>query len=139
MAYTEEQYAQLRANARHNLSLPKKPSKYRNVVTVIDGERFDSNREAEAYLHLQSRERAGEIRDLKRQVPFDLFAPVMTGATAIVVVATYIADFTYDELQDGQWRLIVADVKGGKATQTALFKLKAKWLTLQSGITIQIL
>jgi hypothetical protein len=111
-----------------------KPSKYRNVKVVVDGERFDSKREAQHWAELKLRERIGDISGLRRQVPYDLRCPTDTGDGQLVV-AQYIADAVFVD-KDGLTH--VQDVKGGRATQTALFKLKQKWLALQSNIEIEI-
>lgn len=111
-----------------------KPSKYRNVKIQIDGEKFDSKREAQYWQELKLREKAGEIWDLHRQVEFELYAPVH-GSNGSACVATYIADFIFRDVgRDGS--LHVVDVKGGKLT--AMFALKAKWLALQSNLTIEV-
>jgi len=57
--------------------VPKKPGKYRNQVTFIGDKKFDSKKEAEQWLILQTRECAGEITGLKRQVPYALFVGVL--------------------------------------------------------------
>lgn len=125
---------------------PPKPSKYRNVRVEIDGHKFDSKREAAIYQELKLREKAGEIRDLKLQVPIVLWCPDCTPENApwdsrrMVEVSRYIADFTFEEKTDPgdmtvQWDFIVADCKGGRNTQ--MFQLKKRWLFLQSGIEIR--
>ena len=91
-----------------------KAGKYGNVPTVVDGIRFDSKAEANRYSELRLLERAGTISDLECQPRYVLG----TGKRPPV----YVADFRYHE----GGRLIIEDVKGGKATQTAVFKLKAK-------------
>ena len=113
----------------HNRRLPKPPSKYRNVKTVVDGLAFDSKREAACYQDLRARQAAGELTELRCQVPFSLYAPVIGGG-AWAEVAVYVADFTY--LAGGV--VHVTDAKGAK---TALYRLKRKWLWLQAGIEIQ--
>ncbi len=50
---------------------PKK-SKYGNTRTEVDGKKFDSKHEAEIYQQLRMMLRAGEIKAVIRQVPFDL-------------------------------------------------------------------
>ena len=76
---------------------------------------------------------AGEIADLRLQVVFPLYAPLLAaGSDATIEVSRYIADFTYRDNADG--RLHVVDAKGKR---TALYALKAKWLCLQSGIVIE--
>ena len=48
-------------------------NKYRNHKTVtLDGEVFDSHREAMRYYDLKLLEKCGAISDLKRQVVFEL-------------------------------------------------------------------
>ncbi len=117
--------------------LPPKTSKYRNVRTKIGAEVFDSQREARYWLVLKAREAAGEIRNLRRQVAFPLYCPVMNDSAADREVSRYLADFTFetgslDEPFD--YQLHVLDAKGKK---TQMFVLKAKWLFLQQGITIE--
>jgi len=120
--------------ARRQLRMeqPAKRSKYRNVKTVIGSETFDSKREAERWLQLQARVHSGEIHGLRRQEGFDLLCPAPDGSWR--VVARYIADFAF---YDAAGMLHVQDVKGGQATKTQLYRLKAKWLYLQTGIEIE--
>ena len=124
-------------NGEGDPAAPKR-SKYRNVRTVVDGETFDSKREAQYWHELNLREKAGEIRELARQVPFDLCCPVTHNTefpnsyeNMPVVVSQYFADFVYID-QGG--RAHVVDAKGKR---TALYQLKKKWLELQSGIVIE--
>ena len=113
-------------------------SKYHNVKVVVDGERFDSKREAQYWQELKLREKAGEITNLRRQVAFELLSPSADRGFIFVVVAQYVADFVFDQTDpEGQLHQHVQDVKGGKATRTALYQLKKKWLYLQSGIEIE--
>ncbi len=110
-----------------------KPSKYRNVKTTVDGEVFDSKREAARWHELQLRERAGQISELRRQVVFALHAPVIRDdgeALGMAVVSTYVADFVYRE--HGQ--LVIEDSKG---VRTAVYKLKRKHMLLEHGIRIK--
>lgn len=112
--------------------LPLKPSKYRNVKTVIDGQVFDSKKEAAHWQLLRARELAGEITGLKRQVPFNLCCPCVEGGH--VVVARYVADFTYTSVHALVNVAHVVDVKGKR---TAMYQLKKKWLELQGDIVIE--
>lgn len=104
-------------------------NKYRNVKTEIDGTIFDSQREANLYLHLKALERAGSIRALERQVKFPLNALARTSLKE-TKVCYYIADFVCQDL-DG--RTCVYDAKGVK---TAMYRLKKKWFELQYGLRI---
>lgn len=89
---------------------PKK-SKYGAVKTEADGIMFDSKREASRYQELRLLEQAGEITNLRLQVPFELIPKSKYG-----MPIRYIADFTYNDL-NGQ--LIVEDAKGVKRLCTA--------------------
>ena len=121
-------------------------SKYRNVKVVVDGERFDSKREAQYWAELKLREKAGEIVNLQRQVKFDLCCrgdfDEHGKYLGDKLIAHYIADFVFHEVMldaphHSELSRRVQDVKGGKATRTALYRLKKKWLELQSGIIVE--
>lgn len=99
-------------------------SKYHNRKT----KGFDSAKEWRRNQELEALQRAGEISELSRQVPF-----VLMPSFAIADETTkqgfrtvreirYIADFTY-RLKDGT--RIIEDVKG---IQTDVFKIKRKLL-----------
>jgi hypothetical protein len=148
MGLTPAEYKQL---LRH---VPK-PSKYRNTRVTVNGETFDSKKEAAYYSELLLREKAGEVRNIQRQMTFHLCAPIVDAMMRqdaipkIVYVASYVADFTFEEaFADVQfdasdsplpsfykWRKVVVDVKGAK--NTAMFSLKSKWLFLQQGIKVR--
>jgi hypothetical protein len=70
--------------------------------TPVDGIMFDSAKEARRYQQLRLEERAGHITDLKLQVPFPITATRPNGER--VVVAKYIADFTYERHLRGRRR-----------------------------------
>ncbi len=121
---------------RRNLKISEpKQSKYRNTRVVVDGEKFDSKREANYWHELKLREKVGEIRGLQRQVKFPLYCPEAYGDAAPTwhQVCEYIADFTY-RTGDGPGVLHVVDAKGAR---TAIYRLKARWLELQDGIIIE--
>jgi hypothetical protein len=111
-----------------------KPSKYRNVKTVADGQTFDSRREADYWVLLKAREHLGEIHGLSRQVVFPLYAPVTfgDGPPEWVQVSTYRADYVYRTTADDHQHVV--DAKGKR---TQMYQLKKKWLELQTGIRIQ--
>ena len=108
--------------------LAQRRSKYGNRPTIIAGARFDSQKEADFWTLLLDRAARGEITQLRRQVKFPLLCPVEDRSAMVCV---YVADFVY---VDDRGRRHVVDVKG-HATQ--LFRLKARWLYLQDGITIE--
>ncbi len=92
----------------------KRPSKYGNKFTIVDGIRFDSKAEAKRWGELKLLERANQISDLERQYRFKL-------AIGEQLIATYVADFRYFDRAKSEW--VVEDVKG---VRTAEFKIKAK-------------
>ena len=53
-------------------SSPSRRAKYGNRRVEIDGMKFDSQHEANVYGELMMRVKAGELRCVLRQVPFDL-------------------------------------------------------------------
>jgi len=139
--WTQEDLDRIKAQrdirARHQTALTEKRSKYGNTRVVVDGIKFDSKREAAIWNELTLRQKAGEIHDLQRQVPFPLHCPVrFESINGFAEVATFVADFVWVD-HDGTRH--VADCKGGTGTITKEFRLKARWLALQSGITIEIL
>lgn len=100
-------------------------SKYNAKRTERGGLTFASKREADRYSTLVLRERAGEIRNLRCQVPVPIF---VNGE----LVAKWIADFVYEEAPD--WTVVHEDCKGFR---TPLYKLKAKLVRVAAGIEIR--
>jgi len=65
--------------------------KYGNKRVAFMGKIFDSIAERDRWLELCLLQKTGKIRDLRRQVPFELI-PKQGGERAV----TYVADFVYD-------------------------------------------
>ena len=103
----------------------KTRSKYGNKKTVIDGITFDSAKEADRYISLRYLLMQGEIKNLERQVEFELN---VNGEK----VASYFADFTY--WKDGE--MIVEDVKSRFTKGIATYRLKKKLMKSVWGIEI---
>lgn len=102
--------------------------KYGAKRVTVDGVTFASKREAHRYRQLQLLVRAGEIRDLRLQVPFPItVVNVQTGE--ITAVAKYLADFVYE--RDG--RQVIEDCKGFR---TETYKLKKKEVEACYGVRI---
>lgn len=110
------------------LTAPKR-SKYGARKVELDGMIFDSKQEARDWSELKIRERAGEIRNLRRQV---VFKCEWNG----VQICKYIADFAFEEKRDGEWHPVVADTKG---FETALFRIKAKIMLAAHDVEIRLL
>ena len=86
-----------------------KPRKYRNVPTVVDGQRFDSKLEARYYEQLKLRRAAGEVLWFISQAPFRLPGGVIYRADFLVALASGGVD--------------VVDCKG-RLTQASANKIK---------------
>lgn len=122
-------------------------SKYGNKKAKANGKVFDSKKERSRYYTLQVLEKAGEISDLKMQVPFEIIPAVYEKVekqlkTKVKIVdrcvqrAThYIADFVYTD-KDGN--MVVEDVKGSSSILTPEFRLKMKLMRYVHGIQIKI-
>lgn len=70
------------------------PSKYHATKTVVDGITFDSKKEAKRYAELKLLERAGAIRDLRRQVRYELISAFDVPGKHYRPTS-YVADFVY--------------------------------------------
>ena len=92
----------------------RRPSKFGAVPTFVDGIRFDSKGEARRWGELKLMERAGQIRDLERQVPYRL---EVNGE----LVSKYVADFRYFDRAKSV--TVVEDFKGHKTPE---YRIKAK-------------
>lgn len=120
---------------------PRRSSKYGSRKIEIDGEIFDSKKEARRFQELKLMEAAGEITDLRRQVKYVLipaqFEPDTIGpkggvhkGKCLEREVAYYADFTYQK--DGE--TIVEDVKG---LRTDVYILKRKLMLWIHGARIK--
>lgn len=98
----------------------KKVNKYNAKKTTCNGIIFDSKKEAERYTELAFLQRQGVIKDLQRQVPFELQASFKKGKRTYRAI-TYYADFVYTDTQTR--RTIVEDTKGYR---TEVYNIKKK-------------
>lgn len=118
--------------------------KYGNQKVEVNGIVFDSKREAARYQELLLLEKAGEVRDIRRQVKYVLipaqYDPL--GSTTkkgrgrcVERECAYIADFVYKEiLPDGDTITIVEDTKGFR---TKDYIIKRKLMLSVYGIRIR--
>jgi hypothetical protein len=96
-----------------------KPSKMRNVKTVVDGITFDSKLEADYYCRLKLLIRTGEVLGFTRQPKFLLTDTLRKNGVTFKKMY-YIADFLVD-YTDGRTEIV--DCKG---RLTQLYKNKRK-------------
>lgn len=104
--------------------------KYRNEPTELDGIKFDSRAEAKRWAELKIMEKAGQVSQLRRQVPFVLIPPTDRPSGGKERECSYIADFVYTR-RDGV--RVCEDVKG---TKTPEYIIKRKLMLQVHGIEI---
>lgn len=107
-------------------------TKYNNKKVTVNGQVFDSKKEANRYKELLMLEKAGAIKDLRMQVKFTLIPAQRDEATGKVVEreCSYKADFVYEE--DG--KTVVEDVKGFRTKE---YIIKRKLMMWRYGIRIR--
>lgn len=100
-----------------------RPTKYGNRRVEIDGKKFDSKHEAEVYGELMLRQRAGELKLVLRQVPFELPGGIK-----------YIADFV---TMDHAGNIEVIDAKSEITRKNRVYINKKKQMASEWGIEIK--
>mgnify|MGYP003635012778 FL=1 len=106
-----------------------KYNKYNAKKTEFMGFKFDSKWEAERYGQLSSMSLAGVVKDLQRQIKYDIVINDQK-------ICRYIADFVYILVnEDGSEEEIVEDAKG---VQTTDFIIKKKLMKAIYNINIKI-
>ena len=112
-----------------------KRNKYGATAVVIDGQRFDSKREAARYGELKLLEAAGQITELVVHPAFPLVVLQLEPVGPPYILHTsgvYHADFQY---RNDLGQTIVEDVKS-KPTKTEAYRLRKNWVEKQYQITI---
>lgn len=121
-------------------------NKYHNKKVTVGGITFDSVKEARRYSELILLQRAGKIKDLRRQVRFELIPKqyryyerfgkrgkrLKDGRKLMERNCVYVADFTYTEANTNEY--IVEDVKGRR---TKDYIIKRKLMLFLKGIRIK--
>ena len=138
MAFRLNSQSELDAFLGATARLATKRRKFRNTPVEVDGVRFDSKLEAKYYAALQLREKAGDIRNLRRQVTFALD---VNGQT----VCAFRADFVFEERapvetlwgEDERWVSVVADCKSPVTRREPAYRIKSKLMKAVHGITIR--
>ena len=122
----------------------KASSKYNSKKCVVAGVEFDSKKEAKRYSELILMQRAGIIKELKRQVKFVLIPAqyetyerygkngkrLKDGKRLLEKEVAYIADFAYTE----DCKQVVEDTKG---FETKDYIIKRKLMLFVHGIRIK--
>lgn len=124
----------------------KRKNKYNAKKVEFDGQVFDSKKEKARYEHLKYAEKIGAIRDLERQVRYELEPPVLEEYEEQLKTKTvkkvrtlqrgiyYTCDFQY--VKDGE--LVVEDVKSSpaQAKLDKAYQIRKKLLFARHGIKI---
>lgn len=100
---------------------------------MVNGKTYDSRKESNRAAELYLLQRAGEIRNLREQVEFELI-PVQHGLYRSERPVKYIADFVYEENTGTTWQQVVEDVKGYR---TKDYIIKRKLMLQKYGISIK--
>lgn len=123
----------------------RKKSKYNASKVVVDGDIYDSKKEARRGVELALAEKAGRIQNLRRQVKYVLIPaqrePDRIGprggrkvGKVLEQEIAYIADFVYEK--DGEE--IVEDVKGYRdGGAYRVFSMKRKMMLFFKGIRVK--
>jgi hypothetical protein len=109
----------------------RRTQKYGNEKVSDAGLSFDSKAEHKRWLYLVMLERAGEITDLRCQVPFELIPAQLSPSGRKVRPTVYRADFVYCDKAGDQ---VVEDVKGAVTPE---FRLKRKLMLQVHGIEVK--
>ena len=115
-----------------NNSITAKQNKYHNKKVIVDDIKFDSKKEANRYNQLKLLEKVGVIKNLQRQVKFEL-QPSFKYNNKTIRAINYIADFVYE--QDG--KQIVEDVKSEATRKDKVYLIKKKMLLYIFNIEIK--
>lgn len=118
-------------------------NKYHNKKVTYNGMEFDSEKEKNRYFELEVMQRAKQIRNLRRQVSFQLIPyqrvaiPVSGGGTKVVTehAVRYIADFVYEDKSTG--RTVVEDVKSPITRKQPEYIIKRKLMLERYRIAIK--
>jgi hypothetical protein len=103
--------------------------KYYNKKCEYKGLKFDSLKERNHYIILEQLEKSGQIKDLKRQVKYELQPSFKLNGKTIRAI-NYIADFTYIDKDN---KLVVVDTKGFRTKE---YLLKKKMFQYKYGMDI---
>lgn len=108
----------------------------KQTVILHDGKehKFDSKKEARVYNDLLVRLKAGEISNLRLQVPYTLVPKQIKMSGKAERAVSYVADFVYEE----NGKVHVVDVKGlRKGSAYAVFVIKRKLMLFVHHIEVE--
>ena len=125
----------LTCNLLKKTTKSKISKKYSNQVTIIDGIRFESKKEANRWLDLQTLLKANIISNLQRQVAFELAPKTkLYGEKRTKPALRYVCDFQYFDHSLNQ--LVIEDVKSPSTRKSKLYRTKKHLMKTQRGLDI---
>ena len=110
--------------------------KYQNKKTEIRGIKFDSRREAARYVELVAMWRSGDISEPICHPSFELIPAQVAPSGRKERRVTYVADFAYYRVSDGQIELVVEDVKSPATAKLPAYIIKRKLMLRVHGIEV---
>lgn len=128
---------QLAAERKRILALmakPQKRSKYRAVRCEVDGDKFDSQKEALRWSDLQTLQRIGVIRNLQRQYPVKLHVPVLGYPGIHREIGRLTFDFVYVEVKTGE--RVYEDVKSPATRKNTAYRLRKRMFETEYSVKI---
>lgn len=118
-------------------------SKYGNTQVIVDGIRFDSQKEWMRYEELRRLQMAGEIAKLEVHKKYELQPKIVLNGHTYRSISYY-ADFVYYDCTedrkhsiDPNNRWVIEDVKSPATRKNAVYILKKKMMAHVHGIEIK--
>lgn len=105
----------------------KKRNKFGAKKVIIDGIEFDSTKEGNRYRELKLQEHRGFIKNLELQPKFVLQEAFRYKGKHVASIK-FTLDFRYKK----EGKIIIEDVKGGKATKTEAYSIRRRLLLKQN-------
>lgn len=123
--WTADQYRQ-HLEQKKQAEVMAGKSKYKNKRTIVDGVKFQSTKEGNAYTEYKRQKMAGILKDFKMQVRYVI---VVNG----IKITSYRADFVL-EYPDGSFRIV--DVKSDMTRKLNDYVMRKKLMKACFGIEI---
>lgn len=122
MVFKENRFIRMTAEEYRNRC---SGNKYHAQKTEINGVVYDSKKEANRSQELLYLERAGLVKNVRRQVRFELQPEYITKDGRKIKSINYVADYVY-ERPDG--KMVVEDVKSEMTRKLPVYRIKKKML-----------
>ena len=117
--------------------VPPKQSRYRAVgVRDADGTFFHSKGELRRWQELQMLEKSGKIRDLNRQLKYQLAAASLSSAGIHAIPCAHVTwDFQWTDAATGE--VVVEDFKSPATAKDEAYRLRKRWFEACYPFTVR--